>query len=599
MLVVTAWPVWAVEADLILRDVRTGLALQGDVFYRPVEVSVEPLAGVIDALLDEPRAVGQVQVHGRGVLPVDGVTAVRAEVEGYHPLHAVLRGAGRGSGWTLMLDPVDHPVAPRPREAGRLLISGWVHDRQDFEPVPGARVETSHDAATTFSDANGYFELEVRPPAIREHRPESFAMQVSHPDFPDWRRDEILAGAGALEMQVPLGALHTASAHRAHADPSITPEPTTVDDSRQVQRESGGDQPPASVVVGFADAACSETCGRPGCLNACQHSCVFSLETYTRRGVPNEWFGSWNADALAAGAVAYRSFGAWHAFNPLPEGEWDICSNACCQVNNDETQSGTDQAVASTAGLMLVREGSVFRSEYSAQNNNLLGPRACSNVDCDADSGQCACGDGYAGSPSTDWSCLADPPSVGDSCFGHGRGMSQWGNQFWTLEDEPKNWKRQLDHYYNADGEGSGLRTATISQVFVIDEVRVVPASVQPGEAFTIELDVRNLASEPHAAVLIGASVRRPGDDFIDDPDNDRLVALPSGVSTVERSFSLPANLPNGLYDLWVALRIDVDRDGAISSADLVQQQVTLNQVFRVDEGLFRDRFELPLVGFE
>jgi hypothetical protein len=536
---------------------------------RGLDEPVLPAADVIDGLLADRGLVEVLDVDGRAELVVDQPLAVRAEVAGYRPLHAVLRPADGPSGWTLMLDPVRERVVSEPRAADRLVIAGWVHDHESFQPIAGAEVRVSHDDVSARSDAEGYFELEVAPPAIVDQRPEPFAVRVTHPDYPEWRRPGVLSGSGSMSMPVALGAPSPGPTHRLQADPAVGPEPTVLDMERAAVRESVGDSPPATIAVGFADPACSVTCGRPGCLNECSHTCVFSLETYVRRGLPQEWIGSWNHHALTAGAVAYRSFGAWHVANPLPEGGWDICSNACCQVNDPETQSGTDHAVARTVGLMLVRDGQVFRSEYAAQNNNLLGARSCTNVDCDALTGLCVCGDGAAGSPSTDWPCLDDPPSAGDSCFGHGRGMSQWGNQFWTLEAEPKNWKQQLDHYYNASGEGTGLRTSTISQVMVIDAVRVSPSSVEPGEAFTIELDVRNLAGEPHEAVLVGASLRQPGEPFIDDSDNDQPVVLPSGESTQSRQFHMPEDADSGHYQLWVALWIDVDEDELISSEDL------------------------------
>jgi len=310
-----------------------------------------------------------------------------------------------------------------------------------------------------------------------------------------------------------------------------------------------------------------------------------ALEEYVRRGLPKEWVASWQHDALAAGAVAYRSYGAWHVFNPPSHGAYDLCSSACCQVNEPGTHANTNAAAAATAGLMLVRNDEVFRSEYSAQNNCLLGDMSCVNPDL-------SCGDGFVGSPALDWPCLADPVGKGRDCFGHGRGMSQWGNHFWTLESEPKNWRQQLDHYYNADGAGGGLRTATISQVLVIDAVRVVPEVVMPGDAFTIELDVRNLAAEVHEAVLIGASIRRPGGSFIDDSANDEAVVLPSGVSTPSRSFQVPASAEWGSYELWVALWIDVDGDGAISSDDLAQHLVVRHDALVVGNEVFHDRFE-------
>ena len=42
------------------------------------------------------------------------------------------------------------------------------------------------------------------------------------------------------------------------------------------------------------------------------------------------------------------------------------------------------------------------------------------------------CGDGFAGSPSTGWPCIADLVDGGHGCFGHGRGMCQCGTHAWS-----------------------------------------------------------------------------------------------------------------------------------------------------------------------
>ena len=51
---------------------------------------------------------------------------------------------------------------------------------------------------------------------------------------------------------------------------------------------------------------------------------------------------------------------------------------------------------------------------------------SCTNVDL-------SCGNGYVGSPSAGWPCLSDSLSSNHGCFGHGRGMSQWGTQYQAL----------------------------------------------------------------------------------------------------------------------------------------------------------------------
>jgi hypothetical protein len=552
------------------------------VVVRELDAPVVPLAGVIDGLLADAARTDTWSVVGRMSLSVDAPLAVRAEVAGYQPMHTVLRPDETVRSRTLMLQPETPKALPDPVE-DRLLVSGWVHDADSLLPLSGARVRVSGQDASVDSDASGHFLLDMPAPAIVDHQPEAVTISVVADGYPEWVQEGVLAGEDVVSLQVGLGGKSPASAgHRQLRRDPAWPEVEPVGRQTLPMPRGVGDPPPASITVGFADAGCTTTC----CTGNCPHACTMDLEEYVRRGLPNEWIASWQQDALAAGAVAYRSYGAWHVFNPPSHGAYDLCSSACCQVNAPGTHANTNAAVAATAGLTLIRNEQVFRSEYSAQNNCLFGQMSCSNTDL-------SCGNGFVGSPLWDWPCLADPVGLDRDCFGHGRGMSQWGNHFWTLEGEAKNWKQQLDHYYNANGQGSGLRTATVSRVMVIEEVRVIPELVGPGQGFTIELDARNLAAEPHEAVIIGASIRRPGSPFINDTANDQPVVLPPGTSTRSRQFQLPPDAEPGSYELWVALWIDVDGDGAISSDDLSQHLVVRPGALVVGGEVFFDRFEL------
>ncbi|MCC5864436.1 MAG: hypothetical protein JJU31_04915 [Wenzhouxiangella sp.] len=579
-------PAGSLAADISLRDAVTGQGLHGTLTYTLLDAPVAPKAGMIERLLDASPDRQVATVQGRALIALDRPAAVRIEVPGYHPLHTVLRPSPENHGWTIMLDPI-RPAPPAvAARSDRLIVSGWVTDVDQLVPIAGAKVEITGQRALALSDAGGYFELEMDMPDTVDDMPEPLSLRVSAPGFPDWVQSDLLLGPGGYSVAVFLGGPSPDSgAHRQLKRVQAWPEAEPEGHLALTRQDGPGDAPPASITVGFADAGCTALCGRPGCLNACSHSCVFSLETYVRRGLPDEWIASWNFDALAAGAVAYRSYGAWHAFNPLPEGSWDVCSNACCQVNPPGTHVNTNAAIAATPGLMLVRNGSIFRSEYSSQNNCLVGELSCTNIDL-------SCGDGFAGSPAANWPCLADQVGVGRSCFGHGRGMSQWGNQLWTQASPPRTWRWQLDHYYNAQGQGTGLRTATISQVLVIDAMRVLPANAGPGSTVILELDVRNLAAETHPNVLIGASLRRPPDPFIDDPANDQPVVLPPGPSTISRPFTIPTTAAPGQYNVFASLFIDVDRNQAITSTDLSQQLLVATNALTIQAPLFHDRFQ-------
>ena len=176
------------------------------------------------------------------------------------------------------------------------------------------------------------------------------------------------------------------------------------------------------------------------------------MDTYVKRGLNDEWIASWTDNSLRAGAVAYRSYGGWHVAHPRTP-FYDICSTTSCQVNDLDTSFRTDLAVDATRGWVLLLNGEIFRSEDSAENNTLLGERSCSNIDR-------SCGDGFAGSPAAGWPCLADFVCTGFSCFGHGRGMCQWGTQRWSLLGA--DWRWIVNHYYNDSGTGSGLRSAQL-----------------------------------------------------------------------------------------------------------------------------------------
>ncbi len=579
----------AEPADLQLRDARTGMGVSGQVSLRAVDEVVAPVASVVDALL-VGEFVEVFQVDGGTMLMIDQPAVMRVEAPGYETLHTVLRPAPDHRGWTMMLNPVDPVAIPVAPEPDRLRISGWVSDHQSLEPVADARISVAHDGAQALSGADGYFEMDVAALPVVDDLPEVLQIEVSAPGYPGWTSRDVVAASGGVQIQVQLGGpSREQPVHRQLGHDPVWPEADPGPRQSIAPRGEPGDQPPDTIKVGFADAGCTEPC----CTGSCPYACTFSLEEYTRRGLPNEWIASWAHDALAAGAVAYRSFGAWHVFNPPAHDAYDLCSSACCQVNDPKTAASTNQAVSATAGLMLTHSGEVFRSEYSAQNNNLVGALSCTNQDCDVESGECACQDGQAGSPSTGWPCLDDPPSAGESCFGHGRGMSQWGNHFWTLESPPRNWKWQLDLYYNAGGDGEDLRNAFISQVLVIDAVRVLPETAGPGASITLELDVRNLAAETHEHVLIGASLRQPPEPFIDDPDNDQPISLPPGSSTVSRSFDIPSDAAEGPYDVHASLFIDVDQNQSISSNDLRQHLVVAPAALEMDWTIFSDRFEL------
>jgi len=168
------------------------------------------------------------------------------------------------------------------------------------------------------------------------------------------------------------------------------------------------------------------------CTN-CSSVEVMSLQYYSESGIDNEWISSWEFESLAAGSVAYRSYGGWYVNNPV-DANFDIASSTCNQVWGSAIYSNTQSAAQATFGQIVTDNGvDPARSEYSAENNQGGTSYNCS--DCNA---------GGSGA----YACFSDNQCCGQTPAGHGRGMCQWGTQYWAQNGQNNQWI--IDHYYIA-----------------------------------------------------------------------------------------------------------------------------------------------------
>jgi hypothetical protein len=140
------------------------------------------------------------------------------------------------------------------------------------------------------------------------------------------------------------------------------------------------------------------------------------LEDYVKGVLPHEWITSWNKEALKAGAVAIRTYAAyWIAAG----GKYkcaDLCDTAASQIYKDTTYPVTDGVIDATRGEVLLTNGKLTFTEYSAEN----------------------------GDPTR--SGVADAVCAGKTVNGHGRGMCQWGSQRWAQQGKDYKWIAW--HYY-------------------------------------------------------------------------------------------------------------------------------------------------------
>jgi hypothetical protein len=553
-------------------------------------VTGAPLAA--RALVDDaPGRIIALDVHGSRLPPDLEDASVEIRADGHAPLRTRVAAPTSGR-LTVQLDPLHVPAyiaatLERARAEPHLeILHGHVRT-SDGDAIASALV-TTDDGRVARTDADGYFVLA----RTTDERPGVVAVRVEASGHAPLVRTQIARVPGATHLlllpdrtiarreRAEYGAYDRADAPAdavGVADAASTPLPALNPLT-----------PPASIRVGFGDAGCTTTC----CGTSCPNVCTMSLETYVKRGLDSEWIASWNTQSLRAGSVAYRSYGARHVLHPRTP-TYDICSSACCQVNDAQTHSSTDAAAARTPGLMLTRDASEpYRAEYSAENNSWDDPAdglSCSNVDL-------SCGDGQAGSPSASWPCLADPVGAGHGCFGHGRGMSQWGTQRWAIAATAQRWKWIVNHYYhdngNESGAGTGQRTALMTTPVSILSADIGAVAV-PGQLLTIDISAQNLAGASHDHVMIGASLYRAGVGYVSDPAHDAAITLPVGTSPRNRLFAVPAIVTAGAYDLVVALYLDVDENGAISSDDLALHALTQPQaVTLVDDRVFADGFE-------
>jgi len=114
---------------------------------------------------------------------------------------------------------------------------------------------------------------------------------------------------------------------------------------------------------------------------------IVDIEDYVKGVVPYEMSPSWHIEALRAQAITARSFAMFRMLNPTPKAvnnRFDLCVEACCQVywGNRNATARTDQAITSTANLIVTHNGSIAETLYSSSHgggsenneNVFLGP---------------------------------------------------------------------------------------------------------------------------------------------------------------------------------------------------------------------------------
>ncbi|MEO0168765.1 MAG: SpoIID/LytB domain-containing protein [candidate division WOR-3 bacterium] len=474
----------------------------------------------------------------------EGKYSISVEAKGYRELKTTLNvDKTTPKDINFMLMPLEIPQPPKPKN-GYAIWYGWVVDEKTRTPLEGVNVQvnTPYGSYNAKTDNKGYYYVEFPVKGSNGEKPLEGKVIFSKNGYTTFEKTGIfiLEGVQRLNAQLSPGNGRVIK-KKEHG---INIEKQSEDFKKKSFTPSDEDYelhaplliPPSTIKVG-TNCSC----------RSCSSVSIVSLETYVQYGLDDEWIASWNAHSLRAGAIPYRSYGAWHVLNPI-NSSYDICNSACCQVwDPSDSYSSTVNAAIYTSGIMLENSGTIARSEYSAENND------------------CGCGDGVY------WPCISDPVCTGHSCYGHGRGMCQWGSSRWA--NNGYTWKWINEHYYSPGGY-------RLSTPMYITSISASPTNVCIGDTFTIYVNIRNYAEDTHNQIMIGASLYNGS--YYSDPPNDRKITVPSGSSTGSRIFVVPSGTPAGTYDLLVALWFDVDENNAINSGDFMMYMVSQPSLINV-----------------
>jgi len=405
----------------IVKDVNTGFAV--------------PEALVTATAPNGKTSVLPVAANGKALFSAGaGKYNFSITAKGYHSLETFFVTGTAAIEANINLDP----VTITPADAGKqlqnskdqMVISGYIRDAGENTPLAGAQI--SAGAYTAVSDSKGFFSMELPAAAVTEDKtPSAITIRIVKAGYAAHTIAHMYAIPGVRLLKVALSAVNARLKQQGEETETRTHglfDRTTADEQQRNASPSpaGAQKSAAELAVLAAAVPSSIRVGTSCSCTSCSVVQVMSLEAYTQTGLDDEWIASWGAASLQAGAVAYRTYGAWYVLHPV-SGSYDIASTTCNQAWQNDVYTSSKNAAIATAGTVLIKSGAIFRSEYSAENNNA------------------GCGNGYSGTGTT-WPCISDARCAGRTFNGHGRGMCQWGSSFWASD---KTYLWILNHYYN------------------------------------------------------------------------------------------------------------------------------------------------------
>ncbi|NPA33970.1 MAG: PKD domain-containing protein [Chlorobi bacterium] len=486
--------------------------------------------------------------------------------QGHKPLTTHFKGDSTLHHLTveIHLDPLNEtpfPIAPPRKNVYQIFVL----DGKTHAPIKGANVSIEFKGEMVgngITDSSGQTIIFVDKMNLQRDEVEFGNLIVKKNGYCTHKKQDILLNSDNARMVIELkreinGPCETIDFMEPGAlqGTQLKEEPYSQQSNQQSFRfqNNGG-----TTIMGFIGPPSSIRVGTSCQCTSCSGVSVLSLETYVRRGLDDEWIASWPDNSLRSGAIAYRSYGAWHVYNPIST-NYDICNTPCCQAfDYADIYTKSSNAAIYVAGFMLEKSnGSLAKAYYSAENNKGGG---------DCNTSYFNCNDGWAGRPSWGFPCISDNVCSGTVGCGHGAGECQWGTMRWA--NQGMSWKWIVEHYY------SGVNWSISSPLRITSASVGSATCITSGCSMVINLNVENAAEYPHNQIMIGASIYNG--TYFSDPPNDVGITAPVGISSHSRNFVIPSSAPTGTYDLIVALWFDVDENNQINTGDLLLHTYTI-----------------------
>lgn len=491
-------------ADIILRDSETGLGIVGGQIGGSAVTTAAPTT---------LQALGSSDQDATLHLAISpGQYAIEGTATGYAAIRTITTlSSGDNPQIVLNLTPTVHDSKLATAEASTTssshVLYGYAMDGATNTPISAASVTATASQASTTTDATGFYSLAlaansgVTTTDTYGETTMAESIVVSSPGYNSYTMNALPTDGGAVthltfRLTAGSGSPTVSSASREpngddHQVDADTVAPLSQGLLDWMNGATSNEDPGApgggsnstipsrlgsTVRVGTGCSLFTWTEGNKKHKRVvCTSSEVHSLEDYVAVGLAAEWRATWSADSLKAGAVAYRSYGAYYIQNPMGQ-NFDICNTDMCQVYDPSMARPEAKAAAiATAGVVLSSDGiSAARAEYASETNAAL----CGDKSKGPQHKCCA--DAKTGDGTAKWPCMPDALGAGAGLVGsenvHGHGMSQRGSQRWgagvnnanAKVTTPTPWQCILDHYYNDTGNSTGSQGEGGRKTFIM-----------------------------------------------------------------------------------------------------------------------------------